>query len=86
MADRKFVLIRVARGDYIVPSNDGLTLYRIARYDDPEAEVGPKYGWGVHTCSRHSFDSATFALDWECWTYHEAGFKTRAEAIKAIAF
>jgi hypothetical protein len=37
--DRNYSLIKIAQGDYLLPSNDGQTLWRIRRYED-----GPSYG------------------------------------------
>ena len=34
MEERKYALTRVTSGDYIVPSNDGATLWRISRYTE----------------------------------------------------
>lgn len=49
---RKFALTRLAAGDYLLPSNDKTTIWRIRRYED-----GPSHGledwprdrqvWGV---------------------------------------
>jgi hypothetical protein len=37
--NRNYSLIKVSQGDYLLPSNDGQTLWRIRRYQD-----GPSYG------------------------------------------
>lgn len=39
MAERRFALRRIGAGDYLLPSNDGRTLWRLQRYED-----GPSYG------------------------------------------
>lgn len=49
---RKYALTRIGPGDYLLPSNDGQTIWRIAKYED-----GPSHGvegmdrdrdfWGV---------------------------------------
>ena len=33
-AERKYALIRIGPGDYLLPGNDGLTLYRISAYEE----------------------------------------------------
>lgn len=38
-AERKYRMLRVGTGDYILPSNDRKTIWRIARYED-----GPSHG------------------------------------------
>lgn len=37
--ERKHSLTRIAKGDYLLPSNDGKTLWRITTYED-----GPSHG------------------------------------------
>ena len=34
MADRLYAMIRIGPGDYLLPGNDGLTLYRISTYEE----------------------------------------------------
>lgn len=86
--ERKFVLSKVAAGDYLLPSNDGERLYRITRYVD-----GPSFGLEFITADRdfwrvrkwkHELD----AWDWEPnplwednWTEVAFHFDTRREAI-----
>lgn len=37
--ERKYALTKIAAGDYLLPSNDAQTIYRIQRYTD-----GPSFG------------------------------------------
>jgi hypothetical protein len=85
LADRKYALTRLAPGDYLLPSNDARTLWRIAKYTD-----GPSSGlegwtrgrevWGVW---RWNAGRGTYVdtEDWNAWDMEEACHPTRAEAI-----
>lgn len=89
MAERKWVLSKLAAGDYMFASNDALTLWRIQRYVD-----GPSFGlmdwprdrdlWRVR---RWTGDFSTGEItredaeDWSQWEPVEDGFDTRREAI-----
>lgn len=86
---RKYALIRVATGDYLLPGNDAATLWRIARYTD-----GPSSGleiprdrefWGAwkfrKPLARAIWDERAID-DWDLWSHEGAHFATRAEAIE----
>ena len=55
MTARAYSLIRIRAGDYLLPSNDGATLWRIRRYED-----GPSYGLDDWPRDR---------LFWGAWRY-----------------
>ena len=93
MTDRVYAMTRVGPGDYLLPSNDGKTLWRIHRYLDRDEGrdvmiwaasfyAGP--GWG--TLSGSLPDDY---LDWHrgymglqsYWREWGTWFRTRAEAI-----
>lgn len=87
-SERKYALSRVAAGDYLLPSNDGRTIWRIARYMD-----GPSGGleiprdrdfWGVWKWHQ-SIGVGTYVdvEDWNRWEACDLGYMTRAEAINA---
>lgn len=82
---RKYALTKVGKGDWLLPSNDGRTIWRIAQYED-----GPSHGlidwprdervWGVWKWTGHgdAVDPDEWA-DWEMWI---GTLTTRATAIE----
>jgi hypothetical protein len=84
--ERKYHLTRVRAGDYLLPSNDGLTIWRIQKYED-----GPSHGldwpqdkmlWGIWRW-RYT-DPEKYVLDTEdhdAWSLCADGYSTRKEAI-----
>lgn len=86
--ERKYVLTKIAAGDYALPSNDGKTIWRIARYED-----GPSHGldwprdrviWGVWKYLGHDIPTLYGEIcDWENWSYWGGHYETRNDAIKA---
>ena len=89
--ERKYALTRIEAGDYLLPSNDGRTLWRLSTYAD-----GPSYGlvvdwkadrkfWGVWKFDGY-FDGSFYPedmLDWERWEMMDGSCATRQEAVKA---
>lgn len=86
MPDRKYALMKIARGDYLLPSNDARTIYRLRTYED-----GPSHGiehwprdltfWGVS-----KWIGRGEAVDpdiWDAWEMVESQCRTRGEAIQA---
>lgn len=91
-AKRKFALVKVAAGDWLLPSNDERTLWRLRRYED-----GPSYGldpevfptdfsaWQLWRY-RHPLVAAVRRVDddlhdWDQWDLISQHHKTRGEAI-----
>lgn len=92
---RKYALTKVDAGDYLLPANNGRTLWRIARYQD-----GPSTGledmprddmfWGVWRWTGHvgiDTQSGRIAVadgleDWSLWEMDASLLRTRAEAIE----
>lgn len=80
--ERKYVMTRLGRGDYLLPSNDGRRLFRVAVYED-----GPSHGlaewradrtvWGVWVWQGGETVDVSWDLD---WSMISGGFKTRREA------
>lgn len=86
MTERKYVLTKVAAGDYLLPSNDRLRIYRLAVYED-----GPSHGldtdkdrtyWGVWRWSR-PMDGYLDVTDWNLWEMVESLLPSRKAAIEA---
>ena len=87
--ERKYALTKVAAGHYLLPSNDGKTLWRLLRYED-----GPSHGivdwdkdemfWGVWRYTL-AFDGTLEPDQLDAWTFWEqiAQTSTRREAIDA---
>ena len=82
--ERKYALTRIKAGDYLLPSNDGNTIWRIAKYVE-----GPSTGiedwprdrdvWGVW---RRTGSGLYVDLnDWDCFAFHGGMYNTRADAI-----
>lgn len=84
-------MTRISAGDYLLPSNDGQTLWRIYRYTDEyvDGETGRDRRlkcWGTAKF-RRPIETALDVddlLDWEYWD-HWATYLTRAEAVEAAA-
>lgn len=94
---RKYAMTRISAGDYILPSNDGKTLWRIYQYDeDGSAEVSgdgkrwrPLIGkfWGTAKYERPFHNAGERIdhdfLDWSNWLVWETELLTRKAAIEA---
>jgi hypothetical protein len=91
MTERRYQMTRVGPGDYLLPSNDGKTIWRIARYheggtlerDDGSKVIGDF--WGVWRYAGRVPDllNAAFSLDlvWPEWEMWDSLLKTRREAV-----
>lgn len=91
--ERKYVLTKLASGDYLLPGNDDVTLWRLHTYED-----GPSHGieewprdrtlWALRKWDRpinpdnHADLDAINPDDWDRWLPVEDGFLTRSEAIE----
>jgi hypothetical protein len=81
--ERTYALMRLKAGDYLLPANDGATIWRISQYDEDGSAGVVGRRWMT---SRYTGPSATWvtreniddANRWECWTYLH---RTRSEAI-----
>ncbi len=73
-----YTMTRLGKGDYLLPSNDAQTLWRLYRWEE---------GWNLWRWDGGfpTLDSINAALEmddwsrWECWS---GPFATRAEAIR----
>jgi hypothetical protein len=86
---RKYAMAKVAPGDYLLPSNDGRTLWRLVRHED-----GPSHGladwprdrdvWALWQ-RREPVPPAALDVsaldDWDRWVLVSDNLSTRAKAI-----
>jgi hypothetical protein len=75
VTERRYALTKVSAGDYLLPSNNAQTLWRIAR-DERE-------GWSLWRWAG-SLSEAIFEHldDWRYWECMEAHLSTRAEGVR----
>lgn len=81
--EQKFVLTRVATGDYLLPSNDAQTIWRIHRYVE-----GPSTGldwprdrqvWGIWKW--REVGTHIDPDDWDAWEFWDGLFDKRSQAV-----
>lgn len=92
--ERKYALTRVRRGDYLLPSNDGRTLWRIYSYEEDGSGEWCRDGkwvkitgtyWGL--MKYDPYGPVDFAklpddfLEWDRWSSHGSLYETRQDAI-----
>ena len=83
---RRYALTKIEARDYILPSNDGNTIYRIATYVE-----GPSTGfddwpkdrrvWGVWTWTLTKEKLPDLYDEWGYWEFWSGMHRTRREAI-----
>lgn len=76
MTDRKYALTKVRTGDYLLPSNDGKTLWRITRLASP-TEGWDLYRWLGKVAPGNYADPD----DWAQWDYFEGAWPSREDLI-----
>lgn len=81
--ERKYALTKVNAGDYLLPSNDGQTIWRFRTYED-----GPTHGldwprdrtlWGYYRWTGRG--DLVDLEDWDHWEGWRDGFDRRIDAI-----
>jgi hypothetical protein len=82
--ERKYALTKIAAGDYLLPSNDGRTIWRLSSYEDGidqglDHDLGTVWGVWKWTGDGRTVDPD----DPGCWEMLEGTLSTRAEAITA---
>jgi len=87
--ERKYQITRLNRGDYLLPSNDGRTLWRIYSYEeDGSAETyqGRVIKGTFWANARRPMPREGVAvgdlLDWSDWEFWAGPFDSRSEAIE----
>lgn len=90
--ERKYRMIRLSAGDYLLPGNDGETIFRIAKYvedgislEGVKGEFWAAWRWPKPkaTLLRDPVYGYNPTEDWDAWYQIEDQFKTRQEAIDA---
>lgn len=91
--ERRYALTKVAAGDYLLPSSDARTLWRIRRYvDGPSAGITDwprdREVWGVwRWLGEVAPGEFADPDDWDRWEHHAGLCATRADAIaEALAW
>lgn len=93
--ERKYQMTRMGAGDYLLPSNDGQTLWRIYRYEEygslSYAKPGGGYtevrGW-FWACARRPMPKEWLSFeelrDWSDieWEFYSGPLSSRREAIE----
>ena len=85
---RKYALIRIAKGDYLLPSNDAQTIWRIRRYvDGPSSGImdwpSDREVWGLWRWEGDLRQSDYVDTeDLERWELVGGALRTRADAIE----
>ncbi len=90
ITQRKYALVKVKPGDYLLPGNDRTTLWRITRYEDGKRhglEEGPEIvtRWELRKWHAPISDAELQRVDvdaWELWENEASSLLTRAEAIE----
>lgn len=82
--ERKYALTKIKPGDYLLPSNDALAVYRIARYTEgPSSGIEDRtrdrevWGYWRWTGVGRYVDTGS----WDRWDMIDGMYDTRAEAI-----
>lgn len=93
MTERKYALTKIKRGDYLLPSNDAKTVWRLATYRDSTlSAVGTTGGrlnerdwWGVWkwTGPLDAVDIGDAAWDNGQWQSWDTLLETQAQAIES---
>lgn len=93
VVERKYALTRIKAGDYLLPSNDGATLFRLATYEEDGSGEFSSDGktwrvlrgtfWAVYRRPMPALDQATAdLLEWsDAWEWIAGPLDTRQQAI-----
>lgn len=90
MPERKYAMTKIDAGDYLLPANDGETLWRLKTYTEGpssgldwprDREVWGLWKWRPSAVAR--VHGRVDPDDWEDWEFWEGLCETRQEAIDA---
>jgi hypothetical protein len=88
---RKWTLMKVKPGDYLMLSNDRRTMWRLVKYIDgpsngldwpSDRELWEVRRWEGDIEDHEGMGRSIEESDWEQWVGWGSGFPTRAEAIQ----
>lgn len=83
---RKYALTKIEAGDWLLPSNDAKTIWRIREYTDLVA-ARDGHGdeevdyWGLWRWIGH--ETQVDPDEWNCWDFYDGSYARRSEAIQA---
>jgi len=87
--ERKYALIRIESGDYLLPDNDGKRIWRIARYEDGKSHGlidwdhdEMFWGWWRWADGIYTPQTADDPTDWGYWDMVGGFCGTRRDAIQ----
>jgi hypothetical protein len=83
---RKYAMTRIAKGDYLLPSNDAQTLWRIYTYEEDGSAIGLK-GTFWATAKRPMPDENALTEDvlgWSDWQMWAGPFRSRKDALESV--
>jgi hypothetical protein len=85
--ERKYALTKLDKGDYLMPSNDGKTIWRVCLGDEPVDDVGmvfetrwQVFKWVGYRARPETVEDLEDWGNWNCWI--ATGCRTRSEAIQ----
>lgn len=82
MTERRYVLTKVWPGEYLLPSNDARTIWRLKNEDS-----GSDHGWAVYRWNGdvdlQAIAESIADYEWDRWETCEYGLATRRDAIDA---
>jgi hypothetical protein len=88
--ERKYTMTRIDSGDYLLPSNDGKTIWRIRRYDEEfigrdSITIETRNYWGIWRwlgLTLTAFSGAEVD-DWSQWDFCEGLHTRRKDAVNS---
>jgi len=88
VTERRYALTKVEAGDYLLPSNDARTLWRIVRGDENAGEENERLIsvwqlWRYYGRVGNPPNLPDDFLEWSEWELCESWCETRADAIRA---
>ena len=98
MTERRYQMTRLAKGDYLLPSNDLQTLWRISSYEEDGSAIGTRADGTEYEITGTFWQAARYVVplqevdvdrlvedvdDWERWSVAYHMERSRAAAIEA---
>jgi len=85
--EKHYRSIRISQGDYIQPSNDGKTLWRVFTYgEDGSLEGWKGTFWATAKYDRPFHNNGEWMdedfLEWSSWLHWAGPYRTKREAVE----